>query len=259
MVLMRVSAGKPRAVPKFVAGATALYAQLASVLRSRILSGEWEAGADIPTIDELCAAYGLGRITVRQAINILAGEGLLSSQRGRRAFVTYTPVNPEAEPLFASLAAVETQSPEYSIRVLARARVDELPVPRWMIGVSSGPYMSISKVDHTGGKPYALSNICVAEDIYKRFPKGAENRSKLLRLVVKYSRVAVTQARERVSVAAADYAEAHALGCPMAAPVARTERVFCDDSGCVVYYAKTTYHGDLYRMDRDVSDYLRGM
>jgi hypothetical protein len=30
-------------------------------------------------------------------------------------------------------------------------------------------------------------------------------------------------------------------------------------NGRVVYYAKTTYHGDLYRMDRDVSDYLRGM
>ena len=54
--------------PRFVAGATTLYAQLASVLRNRILSGEWRLDDTLPSIDELCAHYQLGRITVRQAL-----------------------------------------------------------------------------------------------------------------------------------------------------------------------------------------------
>ena len=66
------SSARSRTAPKFVAGSTTLYAQLASVLRGRILGGEWAPGSDIPSIEELCSQYGLGRITVRQALQILA-------------------------------------------------------------------------------------------------------------------------------------------------------------------------------------------
>lgn len=252
-------ATRSRPTPKFSSGATTLYAQLASVLRGRILSGEWPHDSDIPSIDELCAQYGLGRITVRQALQILAGEGLVSSQRGRRTFVTYSADSLEAAPLYASLASVEAQAPDYTIRVLSRVRVLELPATRWAEGTSQGPYMFIRKIDQSGGQPYASSGIHVAEDIYKRFPKGAENHSKLLRLVVKYSKSPVTQARERVRVAAADYDEADGLGCDMAMPVARVERVFCDATGRIVYYGNTTYRGDRYGMERDLSAYLEGM
>ncbi len=252
-------ATRPRPTPKFTAGATTLYAQLASVLRGRILSGEWAHDSDIPSIDDLCVQYGLGRITVRQALQILAGEGLVSSQRGRRTFVTYAPDQTEAAPLYASLASVETQAPDYQIRVVSRTRVADLPGTRWTVGNSGGPYMLLRKIDQSGAQPYAWSAIHIAEDIYKRFPKGAENRSKLLRLVVKYAKSPVTEARERVRVAAADYDEADALGCDMATPVARVERVFCDATGRVVYYGNTTYRGDRYGMERDLSAYLEGM
>jgi len=250
---------RPRATPKFVVGATTLYAQLASVLRSRIMSGEWAPEADIPSIDELCAQYGLGRITVRQALQILAGEGLVSSQRGRRTYVTWAPAHDEAAPLFPSLAAVDAQAPDYTIRVLSRTRVAELPATRWAVGESVGPYMMLRKVDCTGETPYACSGLYIAEDVYKRFPKGAEGHSKLLRLVVKYARKKVTQARERVRVAAADYDEAAALGCEMATPVARVERVFCDSDGRVLYLGYSTYLGDRYGMERSLDSYLEGM
>ncbi|WP_423456557.1 GntR family transcriptional regulator [Ottowia sp. VDI28] len=250
---------RSRSTPKFVVGATTLYAQLASVLRSRIIDGEWAPDSDIPSIEELCAQYGLGRITVRQALQILAAEGMVSSQRGRRTFVTYVPQQIEESPLFASLAAVDAQAPDYTIRVISRQRVAELPSTRWDVGQSVGPYMYLRKVDCTGEKPYACSGVYIPADIYKRFPKEAESLFKLVRLVVKYSASKVTLARERVRVAAADFAEAEALGCNMASPVARVERVFCDEDGRVVYLGNSTYLGDLYSMERKLDEYLEGM
>ncbi|KQP14189.1 GntR family transcriptional regulator [Pseudorhodoferax sp. Leaf267] len=246
----------PRRTPRFTAGPTTLYAQLASVLRGHIASGEWPPDSDIPSIDELCAQYGLGRITVRQALQILAAEGLVSSQRGRRTFVTYSRDQLEAAPLFPTFAAVGVQTPEYGVKILSHTRTDELPPARWDLGRSAGPYMLVRKLDQSSGQPYGLSGIYVAEDIYKRFPKGAENRSKLVRLLVKYAKVPVTLARERVRVAAADFAEAEGLGCAMAMPVARVERVFCDADGRVVYYSNTAYRGDRYGLERDISEYL---
>jgi GntR family transcriptional regulator len=248
---------RTQSAPRFVAGATALYAQLASVLRSRILSGEWRSGELIPSIEELCIHYGLGRITVRQALQILSGEGLVSSQRGRRTFVTYAPEGTGATPLFSTVASLETKVPNYMIRVLSRSRVAGLPAGRWSLGEDKGPYMLIRKVDQDGDQPYGLSSIYVAEDIYKRFPKNAENRSKLAQLVLQFAKPPLASARERYTIVAADYEEASQLSYPMSAPVARVERVFCDKAQRVVYYGVTSYRGDRFGLERDLTEYLR--
>ncbi len=244
--------------PRFVAGATTLYAQLASVLRNRILSGEWRLDDTLPSIDELCAHYQLGRITVRQALQILSAEGLVSSQRGRRTFVTYSPERLGPNPLFSSVASVQAKVPNYSIRVFSRARVTGLPIGRWGIGTDAAAYMQIRKVDHDNEQPYGLSSIFVAEDTYKRFPKNAENRSKLAQLVLQFAQPPLATARERYTVEPADYEAATQLSYPMAAPVARVERVFCDKFKRVVYYGITIYRGDRFGLERDLTEYLLG-
>lgn len=246
-----------QAAPRFVPGATTLYAQLASVLRSRVLSGEWKSGETIPSIDELCANYGLGRITVRQALQLLSDEGLVSSQRGRRTFVTYSPEQLGPMPLLSSLGAIEVKVPNYSIRVFSRARTEGLPSGRWSLGRDVGPYMHIRKVDHIGDQPYGLSSIYIAEDVYKRFPKNAENTSKLAQLALKFAKPPLAMWRERYTVEPADYEAATQMSYPMAAPVARVERVFCDTTERVIYYGTTIYRGDRFGLERDMSEYFR--
>jgi GntR family transcriptional regulator len=64
-----------------------LYMQVEGSLRRRITSGEWAAGEQIPTEDKLCTAYGVSRITVRQAMSKLIADGLVVQERGRGRFV----------------------------------------------------------------------------------------------------------------------------------------------------------------------------
>jgi GntR family transcriptional regulator len=244
--------------PRFVPGATALYAQLASVLRSRILSGEWGTGDTIPSIEEFCASYGLGRITVRQALQTLSDEGLVSSQRGRRTYVTYSRQDQGGGPLFSSIASIEQRTPNYSIRLLKRTSGQALPPGRWGVGSELGPYVHFLKLDQEGDQPYSLSSIYLAENLYRRCPKNSEASHKLAFLAVKYAKPAIEVARERLTVEPADFEAANALGYPMAAPVARTERVFCDMKGHVVYYGVAIYRGDRFGLERDLSEYLKG-
>ena len=55
------------------------YLQVASVLRRRIRDGRWAVGDKIATLEELEREFGVARVTVRQAIDLLQGEGLLQS------------------------------------------------------------------------------------------------------------------------------------------------------------------------------------
>lgn len=56
---------------------------LAGVLREKILEGHLPEGAVLPTERELCIQSGLSRATVREALRILEGEGLIATRTGR--------------------------------------------------------------------------------------------------------------------------------------------------------------------------------
>ncbi|HET8845350.1 MAG TPA: GntR family transcriptional regulator, partial [Ktedonobacteraceae bacterium] len=64
-----------------------LHRQLTSDLRNRILNGQLAAGARLPTDQELASEYQLSRDTVRQALALLADEGLIERIQGRGTFV----------------------------------------------------------------------------------------------------------------------------------------------------------------------------
>ncbi|WP_315927236.1 GntR family transcriptional regulator [Mesorhizobium sp. SP-1A] len=72
---------------------TPLYAQLYRMLRVRILDGEYAEGEAIPSETVLRDAHGITRSTVRNAVALLAKEGLVQQIRGKGTIVTYTPIN----------------------------------------------------------------------------------------------------------------------------------------------------------------------
>jgi GntR family transcriptional regulator len=64
-----------------------LYYQLQEIIRSRIESGEWPQGQQVPPEAELCKEFNVSRGTVRQALADLVREGLLHRRRGKGSFV----------------------------------------------------------------------------------------------------------------------------------------------------------------------------
>jgi len=56
------------------------YLRIAADLRRRITTGEWAAGDQIPTLPELCVAYSVSETTIRSALRMLAGEGLIETR-----------------------------------------------------------------------------------------------------------------------------------------------------------------------------------
>ena len=59
-----------------------LYIQLAQMLSERIATGTYTVGELLPTEAELTDAYGVSRYTVRQAIQHLRQQGLVSARKG---------------------------------------------------------------------------------------------------------------------------------------------------------------------------------
>src|SRR5690349_10256434 len=65
----------------------ARYEQIAGDLREAILRGEYPIGAELPSEAELATRYEAARGTIRQAVALLAAEGLVGSRQGARRIV----------------------------------------------------------------------------------------------------------------------------------------------------------------------------
>ncbi|RTL33731.1 MAG: GntR family transcriptional regulator [Burkholderiales bacterium] len=66
---------------------TALYEQVADELRGRILAREMEPGSWIDEL-KLCGELGISRTPLREALKVLAAEGLVTMKLRRGAYVT---------------------------------------------------------------------------------------------------------------------------------------------------------------------------
>ncbi|WP_225878065.1 GntR family transcriptional regulator [Spongiactinospora rosea] len=104
---------------------------LADALRARVLSGEIEPGTALPE-QEIAAAYGVARPTVREALAALAHEGLLRRERNRSAHVPVVSAEDLADLMFVRRPLEELMATALAGRRVAEAeaaleRMAELP------------------------------------------------------------------------------------------------------------------------------------
>ncbi|WP_096499092.1 GntR family transcriptional regulator [Mycobacteroides stephanolepidis] len=102
------------------------YRQIADMLRAAIESHRLSTGERLPSESELIEHFGVARMTVRQAVQELRGEGLVVSEHGRGVFVRPTsPIRRLASDRFArkhrdegkAAFSVEAEKSGYSPRV----------------------------------------------------------------------------------------------------------------------------------------------
>ncbi len=67
------------------------YYQIYSALLTRIKTGELAAGAALPSERQIAEDYGVARLTVVKALDLLARDNLISKQHGRGTFVLPQP------------------------------------------------------------------------------------------------------------------------------------------------------------------------
>ncbi|HEX5116448.1 MAG TPA: GntR family transcriptional regulator [Pseudonocardiaceae bacterium] len=67
------------------------YRQIAGLLRDRIKLGRLKPGEQLPSESELIQHFGVARMTVRQAVQELRGEGLVVAEHGKGVFVRSAP------------------------------------------------------------------------------------------------------------------------------------------------------------------------
>lgn len=125
------------------------YRQIAAMLREAIESNRLASGERLPSEAELIEHFGVARMTVRQAVQELRGEGLVVSEHGRGVFVRPSPpIRRLASDRFArkhraegkAAFTVEAEKAGYSPRVdnivVIRERPNSLVAERLRVSIN---------------------------------------------------------------------------------------------------------------------------
>lgn len=238
--------------PLFRSSPVPRYAQLADLFRGRIARGQWRKGDRLPPLEALMAEFAVARVTIRQAVELLAREGLLSAQQGRGTFVTGTPADERPLHLQTSLAELAEvyrhDRPELTLIEESAA----MPALGPGEGTPAARYRYLRRVHSRDGKPYCVISIYLDERVFRMAPKRFR-RETIVPVLLELPQVRIARARQTLTVSTADVEVAGLVGIPVNAPVAEVRRVACDPGGVAIYLGLVTYRGDFVRLEMDLT------
>lgn len=223
------------------------YLQVASVLRRRIGDGHWAVGDKIATLEELEREFDVARVTVRQAIDLLQGEGLVKSYQGRGTFVTKAVHSDRWMQLATDWESLIAPIRDHVPHVLPS---EPRPVPRFEDGdgIPAPAYVFLRSVQKRAGKPYAYARVHIAKHLHAKAAKQFSSRVALA-VLSEMKGVSIARAHQTVVVGAADIEVARQLGIALNSPTAEARCLVTDKKGVVIYIGEITYPGDYVRLN----------
>jgi len=231
--------------------AAPLYLQLADLFRQRIARGVWKEGDKLPSLEQLVAEFEVARVTVRQAIERLTRDGLVSPQRGRGTFVTGAPRSDRwlrVETTLKNLADVYRDTQPTILNIDESSRSPRL---REEDGVAAPKYVYMRRIHAHQGRPYCVIDIYLDAEIFVRHPKRFREET-VIPLLTAMPSVRIATARQVLTISTADLEVARHLGIAVNAPVAEVRRVFTGARRRVIYLGEVTYRGDFVHVEFDL-------
>lgn len=195
------------------------YRAIADELRRRIDADELGAGGLLPSESELSRSYGVSRVTVRKALELLRDEKLIDARQGFGWFVATDPVRQT----LGRLGTIEEQLGELGVdserRVVGFRFV--VPPPRVcrVLGVAS--VLEVRRVNLADGQPFARVTVWCPEELGARLSRADVARAPFYELIG----VPIGGATQTIGAEVAGREDAELLAVPVGSPMLRCERV----------------------------------
>ena len=222
------------------------YLDLAEALRERIAGGVTGA---LPSEAELGREYGVSRVTVRRALELLRDEGLVTSRRGIGWFVAVDPVRQALGRVTTVEAALEAAGARAERRILEFV-FEPAPadVAKTLDLPADGEVLRATRLNLADGEPFAVVTVWVAAALGANLSRAEVERSTFYDLLplqgVEPGRVVQT-----ITAVAADRTTANRLAVAVGAPILAVQRVTYDRHGDAVIVAEHRYAAHLTALE----------
>ena len=238
----------PLGTPFNRAASTPLYSQIREALRERISDGTYRSDGRLPSENELVKAYGVSRITVRQALNDLQKEGLIFKVHGKGTFVSRPKAVQSLMRLEGFGEAMSAAGHETHSRILGHrvTRASQHIASRLRLAEST-EVMEIRRVRFLNSDPISLDVTYVPVEIGKRLIKEDLAHRDVFAILDGDYGIALDRAEMRIDAITADAVLAQLLAVELGAAVVRIERLTFSTNDKPIDFEYLYYRGDSFQ------------
>jgi GntR family transcriptional regulator len=228
-----------------------LYYQLENVLREKITSGVFQGGEQLPTEIELIEEYGVSRITVRQALQSLAEDGLIDRKQGRGTYIAERKSRKRKFTgiihLTGSLDELIEMGMETPVKVLDMNRVEADVHEAELLEIKVGtPIYRLKRLRMHEGKPFGLIVNYLPEEIGAKLTMEELSSGALLHTMETKLGYELDNARQEIHAELADPYVAKLLDIRVGTALLSIERTVYTEENRPVEYVHTLYRSDIY-------------
>ena len=195
---------------------------IADDLRRQITSGDLVAGAVLPSEADLAGSYGVSRVTVRKALEVLRDEAIVGSRQGFGWFVAAPVVRRSLGTLSTIEADLAAQSREPVRKVLSFHFRDAD-----VAGGLGDSVLEVVRVNLADGQPFALVTVWCPAELGRSLSRDDVEGATFYDLLP----IELASVDQTIRAAVADERDAEVLGIPVGSPLLVALRVSRDAAG----------------------------
>ena len=223
------------------------YRQIEQALRERIAA--LPPGAKLPSDTDLCAEFGVSRMTARNAMERLAAVGLIRRDPARGSFVTAPPPHRRANRLMTFSQEMRRTGRVPSSRVLMRSVRPATAVEGATLGIRQGQtVVSLRRLRLGDDEPIALESTVLVGTTADAV-LGADLESGSLHETLGRAGFVLYRGTGTISAAAATAEDAALLGIEVGDPLLVERRVINDGYGRRIEATESRYVAGRYGLD----------
>ena len=229
------------------------YHQIAQSLRERIQAGTPAPGARLDNQRSLAREFGVTLMTLRQALELLERDGLITRRHGLGTFVARPSIDYDILHLRALAGDLTALGEDVATRFLrgAFARADRRVARE--LGLRPGERVFLlERLRLVDGLPMSFQASYLPASVGEEVAK-ADLAATPLRQVLSFKLgIEISGARETVSAVHLAGRAARELGCRPGAAAFRSDRVSTGPDGAAIVYDRVFIPGDRFRITREL-------
>lgn len=225
----------------------AKYQQVYDEILGRLQSGQYVIGMRLPTESEMTNSFGVSRVTIRKALEMLVRDGYLTSRQGSGYQVAA--ISPPTSTCLVSYTDQVLREGRVPKARLLRLEVDAADVPEAVRAYFDEPVSMIERLRTVDGKPTMLTQTWIPRRLAPRilasdFPESGQNQS-ILRVLQQVFELAWTSACESLDSVTADSDTAELLGLEPGTPILSQACTAFDEDGRPVFFDQVFRKGPI--------------
>lgn len=230
------------------------YYQIREILRQKIAEGEYKTGSKIPSEIELVQHFGVSRATIRNAIDSLVTDGLLTRRRGTGTFVAERKIAELLSHLVSFSEEMRLKGMNPSTRRISVAHIEPPDVVAESLRTRPGELvLRVERLRCADDKPIVL--LLSYLPVRLGIPLSEDFSGSLIDLLENRYGVDIAIGDQTIEAARADEEQAVALEIKKGDPVLIMRRTTYSKDGTPVEYVTGAYRSDRYsfriQMHRD--------